>query len=278
MDEKRQAWAWYAEQAGLALFPGVPIDGPPDETNVGVPSSEPGVRDYSEADFEAALSSAERIELIMSWGSVDRPALGNLKAAEAFFKRRWSPQAPVRGVALVKPGGENSNVVPAFRDSGFEVVPVPIVEPPPDQNRRQGGRDPWHSPTSGEDRAIRQLWQDRNCEGWWLAEVPVGRGSPRRIDAVVVGWPDPRQSRQGLDLADLAAAMSDGAEVELIEAKKSLNTSVIGQLEAAKAMFSDEYPGHGDLKLTACVGEADDDKLAWYCEQAGIQVEVLPWD
>jgi hypothetical protein len=242
---------------------------------IGVPADDgPGVRAYAEDEFGEALSGADRIELIMSWGYVNRPAFGNLRTREAFFARTWNPAAPVQPVALVAPGQERKNVVPAFLGSGYEVVPVSVL---PDDEKERGGRDPWEAPNSAEDHKLNGLWEQREREGWWFAEVPIGSGAPRRLDAVVVDSPEPGRSAEGEDLQELRRLRAAGAGAELVEAKaKSLDVDVIGQLECGKEMFEQDYPGDGPLKLTACVGSDDEEGLHWYCEQAGIDVVVLP--
>jgi hypothetical protein len=69
-----------------------------------------------------------------------------------------------------------------------------------------------------------------------------------------------------------------GARVELIEAKKRLNESVVGQLLAGAAMFAARYPDHGPLVLTAVVERDRDAALRWYCASVGKEVVEVAAD
>ena len=166
--------------------------------------------------------------------------------------------------------------------SAFDAVGVDILavagEAP---HRRRGGagwratNNPWETPKTYEDRCLHDRWISRQRLGWWLAEVPVGAGAPRRIDAVAVRWHEARHSAAGEDIDELRDAIADGRDVEIIEAKRRLNEKVVGQLLGGAPMFSDEYPGHGDLSLTTCIREPGDEALDWFCAQSAIRVEVV---
>ena len=114
----------------------------------------------------------------------------------------------------------------------------------------------------------------REQAGWWLAELPVGEGAPRRFDAVAVAGVDKRQSPGGSDLDDFRSSVAEGNDVELIEVKKELNEQVVGQLLAGAPMFSEEYPGHGELSLTACVKKPGDEAIEWFRKRSGINLEI----
>ena len=132
--------------------------------------------------------------------------------------------------------------------------------------------------SSFEDGLLRALRRQRDERGWWLLELPIGypkalagsRGN-RRVDAVVLPTHPARVSPQ---LQDLAAFESNvgGCEVELIEAKRTLNVDVIGQLLCGASMFTAKYPEHGPLRLTALVADAGDAALRWYCHTERIEV------
>jgi hypothetical protein len=103
---------------------------------------------------------------------------------------------------------------------------------------------------------------------WRLATTPPDRrghppGCPRR--------------RQHPDLADLQpfGRALHGADVEVVEAKRELNTAVIGQLLCGLSMFSVEYPSHGRVTLTALVNRAPDAAVRWYCQVERIQIVEL---
>lgn len=68
--------------------------------------------------------------------------------------------------------------------------------------------------------------------------------------------------------------VAKGAAVELIEAKRDLNTDALGQLLCGERMFAESWPGVGHLVLTACVGKSCDEALSWFCSERGISVEV----
>jgi hypothetical protein len=40
-------------------------------------------------------------------------------------------------------------------------------------------------------------------------------------------------------------------------------------------MFSDTYPKHGRLTMTACVRAGGDEALEWFCARHGIRVVVV---
>jgi hypothetical protein len=167
----------------------------------------------------------------IAWGYNDRPAFGYLATRQAFLARTWRPPGPVLPVAIRTPSAAPTNVTSTYLAAGFDVVSVPGEARP----KRGGGgwnakRDPWDNPNSGEDKSLRALRGARGHSGWWLAEVPVGARPPRRLDAVVVPWPGPRCSRAGQDVNELREVVAGGAEVEVVEAKKSLDDEAIGQL------------------------------------------------
>ena len=140
---------------------------------------------------------------------------------QAFVARSWHPNGPIQPLALVKPEAARTNVAPAYFSAGFDIVP--LAGEVPAKKRGGGGgyhskRDPWEDPTSGEDKTLNALWRRRGREGWWLAEVPIGTGAPRRIDAVVVPWSEPRHSRGGGDVGEFRKAVTRDLDAELVEA------------------------------------------------------------
>lgn len=129
-----------------------------------------------------------------------------------------------------------------------------------------------------EDGLLRALWEQRRREGWWLKEVglryPPAEPSPRDrfLDALIVLDAAPKVSDKRQDIPEMEEAIRDGAQLEFVEAKKYLNTNVIGQLICGLSMFKAMYPGHGPLKLVAVVGHDKDAAMHWYCEREGIEV------
>jgi hypothetical protein len=94
--------------------------------------------------------------------------------------------------------------------------------------------------------------------------VGVGTAPPRKIDALVVAWPEPRHTAEGADIEDLHRQLAKGLDAELIEAKKKLDVATIGQLLCGAQMLGDSLPGHGRLTLTAAVPVATDEPLLWF--------------
>ena len=131
-----------------------------------------------------------------------------------------------------------------------------------------------------EDALLHALWKGRGRRGWWLLEVPVGHGAAgrqRRIDAVVIHDAGPRVSGQGQDLEEFGQAVA-GAHIEVIEAKKRLNFSVVGQVLAGTAMLSERHPDHGPMDATALVGTDHDAALRWFCHRERIRIVEIAAD
>jgi hypothetical protein len=284
-----EALRWYAEGCGMRVFTDVPLTRPewkgwgPDcwerIAAVAVPSEGNGVvARFAEEELVDELSGDAPVQPIIVSGGAGRYVYGHLATQEAFLKRTWTPNGPVGPVVLVPPGRDHSNCASAYDAAGFEILAVAGEAP----SRRRGGggwrtwKDPWEHPKGPEDRWLHGLWLRRGHKGWWLAEVPIGKRAPRRYDAVVVQSERPRHSEAKADLEEFRAVVAGGADVELVEAKRTLNEEVVGQLLGGVPTFSEEYPGHGELTLTACVNEPGDEAMAWFCEQSGIRVEVVP--
>lgn len=97
----------------------------------------------------------------------------------------------------------------------------------------------------------------------------------RRFDAVVVDSEEPRHSSAGADLEQFKGSVAAGAAVELIEAKKKLSASAIGQLLSGAHLFSESWPDHGMLSYTLCVRDESDFAIRWFCARKGIKVEKV---
>ena len=283
----------FAASAGVTVFTDVPVVGPAwrgwssecPRRVLDVAVAGPGtgaVGPFEEDDFVAALASGRSVHPLNTWGFADRTVFGHLATHQAFLERTWHPSGTVQSIALVAPGQCESNVAAAYLAAGFLIKEMPGDKP---RTRRGGGgaggrNDPWNAPQSKEDRLLHDLWDQRGRKGWWLAEVPVGfklrhdEAGARRLDAVVVDWPGERHSSGQEDLTELADVVAKGAAVELIEAKRDLNTDALGQLLCGERMFAESWPGVGHLVLTACVGKSCDEALSWFCSERGISVEV----
>lgn len=140
-------------------------------------------------------------------------------------------------------------------------------------------------PRPGEDawllRYFERLGGDGSA-GRFYVEVPIGgsqlygEGAKTRfIDAVRL--PDTRpceivyfNERQFTsDLAD--------QPVEIIEVKKTLNRTVIGQLVVAREMARADWPPHGPVRSVALCTEGDP-ALEWICQDYDIDVELVARD
>jgi hypothetical protein len=139
-------------------------------------------------------------------------------------------------------------------------------------------------PESGEDASLLAWWRGHPRRGWLWLEVEIGRAGPgqwpnrrshRRIDAVhVPGHPRREIADWVDDPASLEQAV-DGAEIEIVEAKRELDVCVIGQCVAGVDMFSRAYPRHGLVRMVAVVRGALDPALSWVCGRRGIEVVTL---
>jgi hypothetical protein len=134
-----------------------------------------------------------------------------------------------------------------------------------------------------EDALLRQLWEQRGRAGWWLFEVPLGAPGARaasrrnrRLDALVLPDHASAVSPQLKDLDELDQ-LPAGQTFELIEVKKRLIPGVVGQLLCGLSMFTERYPEHGRLTLTAVVEDLGDAAMRWYCDLERIDVvQVSP--
>jgi hypothetical protein len=293
-EKHEEALRWYAQEHGMTVLRDVPLTGLDrggwgDNCRkrfgeVAVPTAEPGkVRPFEEADFLEALDRGTPIQPLLAWGFADRPAFGYLATRQAYLARTWDPRGPVCPVAIVAPKEAGRNVASAYAAAGFAIVAMPgeSVPKPPGGGGRAVSNDPWENPRTREDRYLHELWKGRKRKGWWLAEVPIGADSPRRLDAVVLAWQKPRHSSAAqvrAEIDQLRDAVAEADDVELIEAKHELNFDVIGQLLCGAAMFSDDFPGHGRLSLTACVEKPRDKAGEWFCARNGIRVEFVARD
>ena len=133
-----------------------------------------------------------------------------------------------------------------------------------------------------EARLIEEYWQD--VRGLLCKEVPIGGNVPgvwpersrfRRLDGVRF------QSIDGVDdgivfygrvrrrFAEWAARYP----VELIEAKRRLNRTAIGQIIAGVDMFQHQYQPLQIMPVIVCT--EGDPALAWVCERRRIQVRIV---
>ena len=132
-------------------------------------------------------------------------------------------------------------------------------------------------PKTEEDKLLNKYW--KNIRGKLLVEVPVGGNHPdlpwehgsttRRLDGVMI---------KGVDLGkyscsynrDELSNMFKGKKIEIIEVKRSINRTAIGQVIAGKTMFEKQY-GVKYVKGVIVCGFGDS-ALEWVCKQHGIKV------
>lgn len=285
----------FAKRERLTIFKDVPVTGPALApwssacierfVDVGVATGQEGSIERFEKDgFIEAINSGTAVHPIAARGYADRTVYGQLATRAAYLERTWAPAGRVQPIALVRPGGDQSNVAPAYAAAGFTIHAAPGESGTPESRPGGGGsgrNDPWNHPGPGEDELLNQLWNQRDRQGWWLAEVPIGfrdhftDRAARRIDAVVVAWPIPRHSAGGADLDEFGEAIAGGASVEIIEAKRTLNADVTGQVLCGEYQLATSWAGAGPRSRTVCVGRDGDEAVRWFCAQAGISVEVV---
>ena len=128
-------------------------------------------------------------------------------------------------------------------------------------------------PRPGEDQWLRRYLDELERPGRVYVEVPVGAalgGKTRRIDAV--RFPTLPDEVRYFDADSFVQALTGGV-CELIEVKRSLNRTVIGQLLVARELLQAEFELASDLevRLTALVAETDP-ALEPICDRFGIRV------
>ncbi len=143
-------------------------------------------------------------------------------------------------------------------------------------------------PRTAEDELLLDWWQSRGESGLLLLEVKLGLAGPG-------DWPNKRSYRS-LDGLHLPGAGDDAVvrwtsfdqnrlpgllrsePAVILEAKRELNTDVIGQAIAGRDFVSRSYPDHGPLSMVVTVGgPVVDSALRWVADRRGIQIhEVVP--
>jgi len=130
-------------------------------------------------------------------------------------------------------------------------------------------------PISFEDRLLESYLKAN--PGRLFLEVPlwfdVDPSEARRIDGVLIPGEDTLVYLSGSYSMDKLKEAVDNQTVHLIEAKKRLNRTVIGQLLVGKALFKRAFPSSNPIMVAVCgKGHAD---LEWYCSENGITVAIL---
>jgi hypothetical protein len=132
------------------------------------------------------------------------------------------------------------------------------------------------SPKSLEDRLLDLYLRDN--PGHLFLEVEVGQGDencgPRRLDGLLIPGGESRVCTQGsFSRADIAAAVQ-GKHVHVLEAKRKLNRTVIGQVQVGVALLERMFaPTSVRGVAVYALGNPD---LEWYCREQGIQMAFYP--
>ena len=134
------------------------------------------------------------------------------------------------------------------------------------------------TPRTSEDRLL-ALYLAAN-PGLLFLEVEVGQGDdncgPRRLDGLLIPGGDSRVRAQGsFSRADVVAAVQ-GQHVHVLEAKRKLNRTVIGQVQVGVALFRRDFSPASVQGVAVCAfGNPD---LEWYCREQGVQTAMYPMD
>lgn len=131
-------------------------------------------------------------------------------------------------------------------------------------------------PSSFEDELLAHYLGDNT--GKLFLEVRIGGTedplNARRIDGILIPnskskvYPPSEYTNE-----DLQEEIKDNS-IHLIEAKRTLNRNVIGQVQAGSSLFLREFNPSKLHPVTLCAsGEPD---LEWVCKQEGIEVAVYP--
>lgn len=131
-------------------------------------------------------------------------------------------------------------------------------------------------PKTLEDRLLERYARDN--PGLLFLEVEVGEGDafagPRRLDGVMVPAEESQFFPQGTYSRNDIAAAVKGRSVHVLEAKRKLNRTVIGQVEVGVALLKREFEPASVLGVAVYAqGNAD---LEWYCSQQNIKMTLYP--
>ena len=129
-------------------------------------------------------------------------------------------------------------------------------------------------PTTFEEQLLQRYLEDN--PGTLFLEVPVGGSkniqNARRIDAVLIPNSETKVlTRSEYSLDDLKENLVNN-DIHIIEAKQTLNRTVIGQIEVGSALFYRKFGFKNTHQIVLCAcGEID---LEWYCEENNIDVVI----
>ncbi len=134
------------------------------------------------------------------------------------------------------------------------------------------------NPRTPEDRLI-DLYLAANPDLLFL-ELEVGQGDencgPRRLDGLLIPGGETHVRAQGTYSRDDIAAAVQGEHVHVLEAKRKLNRTVIGQVLVGVALFRRDFNPASVQGVAVCAfGNPD---LDGYCREQGIQTVLYPVD
>jgi hypothetical protein len=133
-----------------------------------------------------------------------------------------------------------------------------------------------------EDELLLRYWE--TVGGAIFSEVLVGKGGtkqwpagakPRRIDGVRIASRSPEMRPPGITVFRRSNAREferivTGADVEVIEVKRSLDRVVLGQVIIGADLLEMEYEPHYSTQVVVC--KDTDPVLEAVCERRGIRV------
>lgn len=200
-------------------------------------------------------------------GYTDRTALGMLIAGRELLSRSHPDHKLLTCMAL---GGK-----PTWMDTVYLAGGIGIEFADPESIRPSGSPHPGNPGRSDfEDAQILRYFEDAHRHsGWLIQEVPV---ADRRLDGLHVPTGEAGRSLEHwrADM-DLKSALRD-FDVEVIEAKRQLNTDVIGQVIAGANLIARQFPDHRLIRQTVVVSGEPDPALRWVCDKRGILVAAVP--
>ena len=132
-------------------------------------------------------------------------------------------------------------------------------------------------PKTEEDKLLNKYW--KKIGGKLLVEVPIGgnhsdlpwgHGSTtRRLDGVIIKGDELGVYRCSYNRTELSNMFKD-KNIEIIEVKRSINRTAIGQVVAGKTMFEQQYGIKNVEGVIVC--NSGDSALEWVCKMHGIKV------
>jgi hypothetical protein len=136
--------------------------------------------------------------------------------------------------------------------------------------------EPQWGPRTFEDRLLARYLTEN--PGLLFLEVEVGGTDPvrgaRRLDGVLIPGKTSRVEAFSPSGRPVFADEVEGSVVHVLEAKRTLNRNVIGQVEVGVALFEREFAPASTRGIAVCAhGNAD---LEWYCSEKAIAVSLYP--